>query len=97
MATRKYTDEEINRIIEVINDYPGNYTYAASILSSELNRSPKAILVKFRKIKFDYNTPIIVSATGKKTPNGITRWFSNTVPEITTIRRWTNIIHLLFN
>lgn len=96
MAVRKYTQQEIDRIIEVINDYPGNYTYAASMLSQELNRSPKAILIKFREIKFDYETPCVVSATGRKTPNGITRWISRAVPEITIIRRWSNIKHLLF-
>ena len=96
MAVRKYTQQEIDRIIEVINDYPGNYTYAASVLSNELNRSAKAILLKFRSIKFDYNTPCVVSATGRKTPNGVTRWTSNAVPEISIIRRWQNIKHLLF-
>ena len=96
MAVRKYTDEEINRIIEVINQYPGNYTYAARMLSSELNRSTNAIIIKFREVKHNYDTPIIVSPSGIKTPNGVTRWISGSIPEFTTVRRWNNIKHLFF-
>ena len=95
MAGKKYTNEENLRIIEVINDYPGNYTYAAKILAEELNRSSTAILLHFRSIKWNYDTPFVVSATGKKTPIGVTRWTVNAVPEITLIRRWANIKHLL--
>ena len=96
MAIRKYTEQELQRIIEVVNEYPGNYTYAAGILSTELNRSANAILRKFRTIKKDYLTPCVVSASGKRTPSGVTRWNSDNVPNIRTIRRWQNIKHLFF-
>ena len=92
---KKYTCEENLRIIEVINDYPGNYTYAAKILAEELNRSSTAILRHFRAIKWDYDTPFVISPNGKKTPVGIVRWTVNAVPQITLIRRWSNIKHLL--
>lgn len=96
MAGKKWTEKEIERIIEVVNDYPGCYIHGFRVLSPELNRSVNSIRLKFNEVKFDYDTPIVVSATGKKTPNGIIRWNSNCVPDITLVRRWTNIKHLLF-
>lgn len=96
MAGKKWTDAEIARIIEIVNDYPGCYIHAFRTLSPELKRSVNSIRLKFNEVKFDYETPIIVSATGKKTPNGIIRWNSKCVPDIKVVRRWTNIKHLLF-
>ena len=97
MAVRVYTEQEKQRIMEVVNEYPGNFTKAARELSPELNRSINAILLKIRQIKHDYDAPCVVSASGKRTPNGVTRWNVDSPPEFRTIRRWQNIKHLFFN
>ena len=93
---RKWTKEEIETVVEYINKYPGNYTYAARQVSPVINRSVSAILIKFREKKWDYKTPVVVSPDGIKTPNGIPRWCV-CPPTFEKIRRWNNIKHLFFN
>ena len=96
MATQRWTDAELKQIIEYVNMYPGNYSYAFRELSPVINRSVLAISLKFKQIKNDYETPRVVSPIGIKTPNGISRW-TTTPPVFEKIRRWNNIKHLFFN
>ena len=95
MAVRRWTKEECDQIVDIINDYPGNYTYASKVASEVINRSASAILIKFRQIRPDYDTPIIISPKGKTTPKGMLRWYLNP-PEFVNVRRWGNIKHLIF-
>lgn len=96
MAAKRWTKKEIERMIEVICEYPGNYTYAARVLSKEINRSVPAILIKFREVKWDYKTPVVISPNGTTTPNGVLRWYL-LPPTFVIIKRWQNIKHLFFN
>ena len=96
MAVRRWTNDELEKIIEYVNKYPGNYSYAFRELSPVINRSVLAISLKFKEIKGNYETPRVVSPIGIKTPNGISKWTINP-PQFEKIKRWNNIKHLFFN
>lgn len=92
-----YTQQDLEKIVEIFNSYPGNNTYAAKQAEKVLGRNYKNVLKKYRKIRCAYPTQKVISATGISTPNGITRWTAKDVPVFEKIRRFNNIKHLLFS
>ena len=45
---RKWTKEEENIVIDILNSFPGNNTYCFLLASEKINRTPNAIYEKYR-------------------------------------------------
>lgn len=94
---RKWTKEEENIVIDILNSYPGNNTYCFLLASEKINRTPNAIYEKYRLNKKDWDKRIILTPKGIRTPIGVLRYIKDNPPTFTKITKYSRLIHIIFN
>lgn len=95
---RKWTEEEDEQLLAILNTYPGNNEYCFKKAVPILNRSLTAIRQRYAKNLKQKDKRRIITPTGVMTPMGCLRFssFFELSPNFFTRIRATRVLKIIF-